>query len=70
VEPNFAEQAIIARVRQARADGMTFGAIVADLAARGFVRRTGRPFGLAQVAGMARGGDEDTEAAERARVAA
>ncbi len=49
---NVAEQSIIARVREARARGVTFRAIVAELEAAGLVGRTGRSFGLAQVAGM------------------
>jgi DNA invertase Pin-like site-specific DNA recombinase len=50
--PNAGEQAIIAKVREARAAGVTFRAIVAELAAAGVVSRKGTPLGLAQVAGM------------------
>ena len=37
------EQAVIARVREARARGLTIRAIVAELAAAGIVSRKGRP---------------------------
>lgn len=47
------EQAVIARVREARAAGLTFRAVVAELRSAGIVGRTGRPLGLAQVAGIA-----------------
>jgi DNA invertase Pin-like site-specific DNA recombinase len=46
------EVAIIARVREARGRGVTFRSIVAELEAVGIKSRAGRPFGLAQVAGM------------------
>jgi DNA invertase Pin-like site-specific DNA recombinase len=55
VEPDPHEQAVIAAVRQRRAEGQTLRAIVADLAAAGYRSRAGTPFGLTQVAKLARG---------------
>jgi len=49
-----AEQAVLARVREARARGCSLRAIVAELKAAALVSRTGRPFGLTQVARMAK----------------
>ena len=53
--PNAAEQGVIAVVRELRAAGLSLRAIVAELAARGIVSRTGRhPIALPQVAKIAR----------------
>jgi site-specific DNA recombinase len=43
------EQAVISAVREARSRGLAQRAIVEELAARGFVGRTGRPLALIQV---------------------
>lgn len=52
--PNEAEQRVIALVRQYRAAGMPLRAIVAELARAGIVSRSGRAYGLTQVANLAR----------------
>lgn len=50
LEANEAEQAVLAVVRDLRAAGMSHRRIVAELAARGLVARTGRPLAQTQVA--------------------
>jgi DNA invertase Pin-like site-specific DNA recombinase len=54
LSPNAAEQAAIGAVRELRAAGMPLRGVVAALAARAFVSRSGRPFQLTQVARMAK----------------
>jgi site-specific DNA recombinase len=49
LEPDPAEQAVLAAVRTARATGASLRAIAARLAAEGLVGRTGRPFGPGQI---------------------
>lgn len=52
LEPCEAEQAVIARVRGARAAGLSFRVIVAELERAGIKSRGGRPLGLSQLARM------------------
>mgnify|MGYP003420243563 CR=1 FL=1 len=52
--PHEGEQKIIALVRDHRAAGMSLRAIVAELARAGFVSRSGKPYALTQVVGLAR----------------
>lgn len=52
VEPNAAEQAVLAAVRELRTAGLSQRAIARELTARGFVSRAGEPFGQTQVARM------------------
>ena len=52
VEPDQAEQAMLAVVRELRAGGLSHRAIVAELGARGLVSRVSRPFGKTQVVRM------------------
>ena len=53
--PNAAEQGVIAAVRELRAAGLSLRAIVAELARRGIVSRSGRhPIALPQIAKLAR----------------
>ncbi len=47
-----AEQAVLTAVREARASGLTLRAIAASLESRGLLSRTGKAFGLTQVARM------------------
>ena len=54
VEPDQAEQAVLAVVRELRAAGLSQRAIVGELAVRGLVSRVGRPFGQTQVCRMLR----------------
>lgn len=49
LSPCAAEQTVITKARALRAAGMTFRAIVAELARAGVVGRTGRALGLSQV---------------------
>ena len=49
VEPNAAEQEVIAAVRDARVRGVSLRGIVAELVRAGFVSRSGKPFGKTQV---------------------
>lgn len=51
--PVEAEQEVLSAVREARASGLTLRAIAASLEARGLLSRTGKAFGLTQVARMA-----------------
>jgi DNA invertase Pin-like site-specific DNA recombinase len=46
------EQAIIARVRALRADGLSLRSIVDELALNGLVSRAGKPFGVTQIRNM------------------
>ena len=48
-----AEQEVLSAVREARASGLSLRAIAASLDARGLLSRTGKAFGLTQVARMA-----------------
>lgn len=48
-----AEQEVLSAVREARASGLPLRAIAASLEARGLLSRTGKAFGLTQVARMA-----------------
>ena len=48
-----AEQAVLTAVREARASGLSLRAIAASLESRGLLSRTGKAFGLTQVARMA-----------------
>lgn len=52
LEADAAEQGTLAQVRELRAAGLSHRAIVADLAARGLVSRSGKPFIQTQVARM------------------
>jgi site-specific DNA recombinase len=52
LEPDAAEQAVLAVVRELRGSGLTQRAIVAELAARGLVSRAGRAFGKTQIVRM------------------
>jgi hypothetical protein len=52
VEADNAEQGVIACVRELRAAGLSHRAIVAELAVRGLVSRTGGAFNQTQVARM------------------
>jgi site-specific DNA recombinase len=52
LEPDAAEQAVLAVVRELRGAGLTQRAIVDELAARGLVSRAGRAFGKTQVVRM------------------
>jgi DNA invertase Pin-like site-specific DNA recombinase len=52
--PSPAEQKVLDAVRQLRAGGRSLRAIVRDLASRRLMSRAGSPFGLTQVARMAR----------------
>jgi DNA invertase Pin-like site-specific DNA recombinase len=52
VEPDQAEQAVLAVVAELRGAGLSQRAIVAQLAARGLVSRAGRPFAKTQIARM------------------
>jgi DNA invertase Pin-like site-specific DNA recombinase len=52
LEEDTAEQTVLVQVGNLRASGFSHRAIVAELAARGLVSRTGRPFGQTQVARM------------------
>lgn len=52
LEPCEAEQAVIARVREARINGLSFRAIVAELERAGIKSRGGRALGLSQLARM------------------
>ena len=54
LEPDPAEQAVIALARELRAAGNTLQAICDELTDRGHLSRTGRPFAPAQVSGCAR----------------
>lgn len=54
LSPCEAERAVIAVVSELRAAGMPLRAVVLDLARRGLVSRTGRPFQLTQIARMAK----------------
>ena len=54
LSPNAAEQAVIVTVRELRAAGLSFRAIVAELAARGIVSRGTKPLALPQVVKIAR----------------
>lgn len=51
---NEAEQKVIALVKHYRASGMTLRAIVAELARAGITSRSGRSYGLTQVANLAK----------------
>lgn len=51
--PVEAEQEVLSAVREARASGLSLRAIAASLEARGLLSRTGKAFGLTQVARMA-----------------
>jgi site-specific DNA recombinase len=55
LEADEAEQTVLTEVRELRATGLSHRAIVAKLAARGFVSRAGRPFAVASVHAMVRG---------------
>jgi site-specific DNA recombinase len=52
VEPDQAEQAVLAVVAELRGAGLSQRAIVAQLAARGLISRAGRPFAKTQIARM------------------
>ena len=52
VEPEAAEQAVVALVRQLRAEGSSLRAVAAELDARGLRSRAGRPFLAGQVRRM------------------
>lgn len=52
IEPDDAEQAVLAAVRELRAAGLAHRAVVRVLADRGLASRAGRPFGQTQVARM------------------
>jgi hypothetical protein len=49
LEPEPAEQAVIAQVKALRSDGLSIGKIVAELADNGIVGRTGKPLDIPQV---------------------
>jgi DNA invertase Pin-like site-specific DNA recombinase len=53
LEADEAEQGVLAQVAELRAAGLSQRAIVAELAARGLVSRSGRSFGQTQIARMA-----------------
>ena len=52
VEPHEGEQSVIARIRQARTDGLSLREIVAELSRAGVLGRTGRPLAITQVANV------------------
>jgi DNA invertase Pin-like site-specific DNA recombinase len=52
IEPDEAEQGVIATVHDLRTSGMSQRAIVAELAARGLISRAGKPFARTQVVRM------------------
>lgn len=54
LEPDPAEQAIIAAAREARAAGLTLRAVGQELARRGLVNRLGKVFGQAELCKMVR----------------
>lgn len=52
--PEPREQEVIAIVRDGRARGVSYPKLAAELRARGFTTRTGRPFGTSAVYAIAR----------------